>query len=157
MTTTTRRSPNDVAHEVSRHVAALLTPDLLKRGHQYDPTCPVRGHCYVAAETLWYLLGAAACPFRSKCAPFEGKTHWWLQHRGVVLDPTAAQLGEFAQRVYDKGRGCGFLTNYPSQRTRILLRRYLVAHWEETQVCRALKHHLDSLDVDAAVPRLSST
>ena len=146
VTTSTRRYPTDIARETSRRVTALLTPDLLKRAFRPDPTCPVRGHCYVAAEALWYLLGAGASPFRPKCAPFEGTMHWWLEGLGVVVDPTAAQLGAHAQRVYDKGRGCGFMTNYPSRRTQVLLRRYLAAHPETSQARRALKEHLDTLD-----------
>ena len=153
--TAPRRSPFDHANEVARRLGALLTPDLLKRAYRPDPACPVRGHCYVATEALWYLLGAGASPFRTKWAPFEGKAHWWLEHRRVVVDPTAAQLGEHALRVYERGHGCGFLTNYPSKRTRTLLRRYLAAHPEETQVCRALKHHLDSLDADTEVLKSS--
>jgi hypothetical protein len=157
MTSSTRKSPIDVAHEVSRRVAALLTPDLLQTNRRPDPDCSARGHCYVPAEALWYLLGAGASPLRPKCAPFQGTTHWWLEYNGVVVDPTSAQLGEHPRRVYDRGRGCGFVTNYPSRRTQILLRRYLAAYPEETLACRALKNHLDSLDAATEPPISFST
>jgi len=128
--------------EVCRRVTALLTPDLLAPKFQHDPACPVRGHCYVASEALWWLLGAGASGLSVKYGRFDGANHWWLEGRRIILDPTAAQLGEHASRVYARGRSCGFLTKQPSTRTCILLRRYLDKYPEDTAATRVLRELL---------------
>jgi hypothetical protein len=115
----------------------LLKPDWRRRnadGH------PMTGHCYVAAEALWHLLGGPAAGWTPRVLGFaddrswravepgeQGLTHWWLEHEdGRRLDPTGDQ---FATPVpYERGRYQAFLTNAklagrPSIRTRKLLVR----------------------------------
>lgn len=85
---------------------------------------PLTGHCYVATEALWHLLGGA----RSGWRPFSGRgpgraggSHWWLVGPGgEVADVTARQ---FARPVdYAAGTGRGFLTRRPSARAREVIR-----------------------------------
>lgn len=108
-----------------RQVQAALTPDLL-RGRWKAQSCPLEGHCYVAAESLWYLLGCD--DWKPMCASYvdEGgkATHWWLVHRqtDAIADPTAEQyLPE--QPPYHLGKGSGFLTKKPSKRAQVVLTR----------------------------------
>lgn len=52
----------------------------------------------------------------------EGITHWFLRtNTGRVIDPTAEQFN--TKVPYNQGKGCGFLTVFPSKRAKILLRR----------------------------------
>jgi len=106
-----------------------LTPDLL-RGRwrkQTKSAHPLEGHCYVAAEALFHLLGFQWKPM---CAVYEdegGKaTHWWLVNRftGEIADPTREQYLPDSP-PYHLGKGCGFLTRTPSKRAQIVLKRIL--------------------------------
>jgi hypothetical protein len=79
------------------------------------------GHCYVAAQAVYHLLGGR----RSGWTPHSGPggaqgAHWWLQHGGQVLDPTADQYPAYD---YAQGRGRGFLTAQPSRRAQVVLER----------------------------------
>ena len=110
-----------------RRIQAKLTPDLL--APEYDwPTGRrladrVRGHCYVASEALFHMLGGLDSGWYSCQGRVEGVSHWWLENeRGDVLDPTGAQF----ERVPDylmAGQPRGFLTRQPSARAFELLRR----------------------------------
>lgn len=110
-----------------RRIQAELTPDLL--APEYDrPTGRrladrVRGHCYVASEALFYMLGGLDSDWYSCQGRVEGVSHWWLENeRGDVLDPTVTQF----ERVPDYlmvGQPRGFLTREPSARARELLAR----------------------------------
>lgn len=105
-------------------IQGSLTPDLLKpkyrkkkRRNRYT------GHCYVATEALFHMLGKKRSGFVPQVIRHEGGTHWFLKHSesGTILDLTSRQF-----RIpvpYHKGRGTGFLTRKPSKRARILMRR----------------------------------
>jgi hypothetical protein len=107
---------------------------------------PVSGHCAIAAEALYHLLGkeqAGFTPYVCKYHlrngvmvkgagpdPLRDETHWWirgpLNHTrgaGQVIDPTKAQYNEAFP--YHWGRGCGFQSplNTASKRARILIER----------------------------------
>jgi len=108
-----------------RLVQQNLTPDLLQ-GRWKQQTHPLEGHCYIAAEALWHLLGKTE--WRSVCASYidEGgkATHWWLVHKitGEIADPTKEQyLPE--QPPYHLGKNCAFLTQQPSKRAQKVLNR----------------------------------
>ena len=102
-----------------------LTPDLLK-GRWKEQTNPLEGHCYVAAEALWHLLGPG--DWTPVCASYRDAggrtTHWWLRHRrtGRIADPTAEQYAPETP-PYHLGRGSGFLTRKPSRRAQVVLDR----------------------------------
>ena len=101
-------------------VVSQLTDDL-RRPPYKGSSNPLTGHCYVASEALYHLLGSrdwVPCNIQH-----EGGPHWYLKNKvtGEVLDATA---GQFETPVpYEKGRGKGFLTKEPSKRAKELLSR----------------------------------
>jgi len=104
-------------------IRSNLTPDLRKVETPAEAN-PVAGHCYVASEALYHLLGGK----ESGLTPHSGKLgqgmHWWLEDEtGAVLDPTMDQLPEGYN--YHAGRGRGFLTKTPSKRAQTLIERVL--------------------------------
>lgn len=106
---------------------------------------PLSGHCAIAAEALYDLLGGAAagytpyvCSYHEKDgrdvyarAPqgYEPLTHWWLRasdgaQRGAggVVDPTAGQYSY--PFPYHYGQAAGFMSPFPpSQRARTIIAR----------------------------------
>jgi phage gp45-like len=90
---------------------------------------PLSGHCYVAAEALWHLIGGKKSGFVPQVLSHgswpkglnPGETHWFLRRGRKILDPTA---GQFETEIdYDKGRGTGFLTREPSNRAKTVMER----------------------------------
>lgn len=72
---------------------------------------PLAGHCYVASEVLWNLLGGINSdyfPYRLKIKE-TGDSHWFLKHNhtGNILDITAEQY-DFKLN-YDEAKRCMFL------------------------------------------------
>lgn len=119
-----------------------LTPDLLDKKllSGWSPANPLYGHCYVATESLWWLLryyysDAPTEPRHGKDG--HGVTHWWLVTRdGEILDPTEEQYTSVGEvPPYDAVvAGGGFQSNKkyvePSCRSRILIER-VAAHLGE--------------------------
>ncbi len=120
---------------MSRHLIARiqrhLTDDLLSSMWRKLRTANNRlsGHCYVAAEALWHLLGGPASGYVPHVISHRtwpkglnpGETHWFLRKGERILDPTAGQFdGKIA---YNRGRPTGFLTQRPSRRACILIER----------------------------------
>jgi hypothetical protein len=104
---------NKLIRQVQKH----LTDDLRRKPYKGNPN-PLAGHCYVASEVLFHLLGAEWLPCFVK---HEGAPHWFLRNRrtGKVLDATASQ---FKTPVpYERGKGKGFLTKKPSRRAQVIL------------------------------------
>jgi len=111
--------------ELILKIQKSLTPDLL-RGRWVNQSHPLEGHCYIAAEALWYLLGCNN--WKPMCASYKDKhgkaTHWWLEHKKTreIADPTKEQY--FPDNPpYHMGKGIGFLTKHPSKRAMIILER----------------------------------
>lgn len=75
------------------------------------------GHCYVASEAVYHLLGRGTPHY----VHVGDATHWYLVVDGTVVDPTSDQFD--VEPPYANGRGCGFLTRQPSQRTSAVLGR----------------------------------
>ena len=95
--------------------------DLRRSPWQGDP-CPVAGHCYVASEALYHLLGGAAAGFTVHFIRHEGAPHWFLRDpAGQVLDLTAAQFD--TPVPYHQAKRKGFLTKRPSARAGDLAQR----------------------------------
>ena len=103
---------------------ALPSADHLRRSPWRGGSNPYAGHCYVASETLFYLMGGKAAGLTPHTVRVEGVVHWFLRDAsGAVLDPTADQ---FDQEVpYHLSRGRGFLTRQPSKRAAELTQRVL--------------------------------
>jgi hypothetical protein len=102
-----------------------LTSDLLKkpyRGHHNK----FYGHCYVASETLYHLLGGKDAGLKIYHGRDElGIVHWWLEDgEGIILDPTSRQYTDEGKvPPYDKKKRGTFLTQLPSKRAKILMER----------------------------------
>jgi hypothetical protein len=106
---------------LTRALQAGLSPDLLTPDWRARATTPLSGHCYVASEAAWHLLGGTKSTWRPQVARVGDITHWWLQGPDGILDITA---GQFADPFdYSLGRGCGFLTKQPSKRAQRLMDR----------------------------------
>ncbi len=110
-----------------RKIQSSLTPDLLSKDWK-NQSSPLEGHCYVAAEALWHLLGKEN--WKPMRAPYlrKGKkaTHWWLVNRksGKIADPTKEQFLP-DNPPYHLGKGNGFLTKNPSRRAKVVIDRVL--------------------------------
>jgi hypothetical protein len=114
---------------------SVLTPDLLSKAERDIPkgAHPTTGHCAVAAEALFFLLGGKPYGYKAMVATYyvdgERCTHWWIVNKdGDILDPTAKQFT--GTPPYHLGKGTGFqgirYNDYgpvPSKRARILLNR----------------------------------
>ena len=106
-----------------RLIQKALTPDLLSPAQRaiLRGAHPTEGHCAVAAEAAYHMLGGKAAGWVPKVLPknvLGHTTHWWIENKvtGERIDPTAEQ---FPFKVpYEKGRGCGFQcpTGGPSKR-----------------------------------------
>lgn len=98
-----------------------LTPDLLNKIYQGNAN-KFFGHCYVASEAAYYLLGGKIKGWKSMFIKHEGYPHWFLKHNsGIIIDITNQQFKTTVD--YDKAIGKGFLTKIPSKRTQVLLKR----------------------------------
>lgn len=111
---------------VVRNVQKCLTSDLLKPEYlAIKNRHRLEGHCYVAAEVVYHLLGGKKAGLTAVVARLpEGGTHWWVKTAdGTIIDPTKEQFRE--ERIpYELGKPTGFLTRLPSKRTKIVIGRY---------------------------------
>jgi len=104
-----------------RKIKTNLSPDLLKPQFKGSEN-PIAGHCYVASETLFHLLGGKEKGYVACTLKHEGVSHWWiLGPSKEIYDITANQFK--IPVPYEKGRKCGFLTKNPSKRAKILINR----------------------------------
>ena len=106
-----------------RKVQRSLSDDLLKPGQKGRGKGPLAGHCYVAAQALWHLLGAERSGWSPVSHTRHGVTHWWLENdQGRRLDPTGAQFPDGFP--YERGTRRGFLTGgTPSKRAQVVIDR----------------------------------
>ena len=115
--------------EVIRKVRSVLSDDLLSKKYQYIIELKKKdvstGHCYIAAEALYHMIGGKKSGYASYVARDEDETHWWLQNKsGQILDPSKQQYTKMGLRPpYHNGRACGFLTQKPSKRAKIIMKR----------------------------------
>lgn len=89
------------------------------------------GHCAIATEALYYILGGKKKGFAPKVFSYieNGSkfTHWWLVNENdEIIDPTAEQYNGFTN--YHLGRRIGFMQpqKKPSKRAQILIDRFKV-------------------------------
>lgn len=100
----------------------LLKPEYRKLENRHRTT----GHCYIASEALYHLIGGKDRVSSYSGRDSENDTHWWLVDKvtGEIYDPTAEQYyHENEKPPYENGRPCGFLTRVPSKRCAVLLER----------------------------------
>ena len=112
-----------------------LSPDLLKGYWKDKGGHRLAGHCYVATEVLYLLIGRQQSKYRPyvlnhKICPqllAEGETHWYLMNpndMSDVVDITEEQFGE-KKVPHAKGVPNGMM-NHPergSKRARIVIER----------------------------------
>jgi hypothetical protein len=131
-----RRNPSPREAEALRAIRANLTPDLLAGEYRAcAATHPLAGHCSVATEALYFMLGGKAAGYTPMNVrhPVKGNargvSHWYLRTPdNRYLDPTADQFDTPVD--YASGRGRGFPTPRqghaeppPSKRAATLLQR----------------------------------
>ena len=99
-----------------------LSQDLLKPQFKGHPN-KLWGHCYVASEALYHLLGADASYYRPMRIKVNSVNHWFLKNKKTneILDVTAEQF-DF-KLDYSKAKNAAFLTKKPSKRCKILIER----------------------------------
>lgn len=105
--------------ELTNLVRSFLRDDLRRPKYRGNPN-QMAGHCYVASEALFHLLGGKAAGWKPMQITHEGEPHWFLRGPGgEILDPTADQ---FVTPVpHAMARGKGFLTAKPSKRAQIII------------------------------------
>lgn len=93
---------------VVKAVQSCLTPAALKKEYRGHPN-PLHGHCFVASQAVWFLLGGKKAGWKGVTMKVDGVPHWFLRNErtGKVIDPTA---GQFSRKLTYEGRGCGFQT-----------------------------------------------
>jgi hypothetical protein len=132
---------------ISETLISCLTPDLLssKWVQLADPNNPVSGHCAIATECMYDILGGARAGYLPFVCSYHynaggtfipglsksgvNMTHWWLRRpkqsgrgRGEVYDVSVNQYKEPFKYYF--GRPSGFMSpTPPSKRARILLSR----------------------------------
>jgi len=113
-------------------IQQALTPELLKKDQvkQLTGIHPTEGHCAIAAEAAFHLLGGKAAGWIAVVLPrivLGNNTHWWIEHRitGERIDPTAEQFGD-DPIPYHLGKRTGFMCprkGQPSKRAAIVINR----------------------------------
>jgi hypothetical protein len=105
--------------QIKQLIISNLTADLLNK--KYHPNNnSLAGHCYVASEVAYHLLGGKAEGWTPQFIKHESQSHWFLKHNsGFILDITAKQFQSSID--YSQAIGKGFLTKQPSKRARKLL------------------------------------
>lgn len=112
-------------------IRKVLSPDLLKSQYRaQNAGNPMFGHCYVASEALYHLLGGPTSGYVPRHGrDANGIVHWWLADKqtGDILDPTEAQYTSQGDvPPYDRAMGGGFLTREPSRRAQEVISRVRV-------------------------------
>jgi hypothetical protein len=106
-------------------INASLTPELLSPAWAAKVKTgdhPLKGYCYVATEALYYLFGKKY-GFKPHVVRINNGTHWFLRNGFLILDPTAAQFGNWQSIPYNLGHHNPFLSPKPSKRATTLIKR----------------------------------
>ena len=108
-------------------IQSVLSKDLLSptwKNIVEDGDHVSTGHCYIAAEAIYHLLGGKEAGLKPYVAREGDETHWWIQRGQEIIDPTAEQyLSIGLYPPYSKGKGSGFLTKDPSKRAKLIISR----------------------------------
>ncbi len=105
-------------------VLASLSPELvLPQFRKLQENHPLGGHCYVASEAIYYLLGGRESGYMPASVTHEGVKHFYLKHRetGSTLDLTSGQFR--TPPDYKQGRGSAYRQSEPSKRAAIVIAR----------------------------------
>jgi hypothetical protein len=110
---------------VIKVVQRALTDDLRQAEYRGNSN-PLAGHCYVAAEAIYHLLGGKAAGLTPAHVMHEGRSHWFLKGPDGIIDATVSQFK--SQPYYNHARHSGFLTRQPSKRAQIVIDRVLYGY-----------------------------
>ena len=126
--------------QVREAVRSSLTNDLRKPKYRNNSNA-MAGHCYVASEAAYHMLGGKEAGWTPQQINHEGDSHWYLKNKdGRILDLTSDQFKTSVP--YDEGKGKGFLTVEPSERAQTVMDRAqsriktqapLAKEWDETK------------------------
>lgn len=108
--------------ELATLIRSVLRDSDRKPKYQGNPN-PMAGHCYVASELAYHMLGGRAQGWVPQFVWHEGERHWYLGHpgAGIIFDLTVDQFETMPDR--EKARGIGFLTRGPCYRTLAVMGR----------------------------------
>jgi len=132
-----------IAEFLINEIQSELSTDLLKEEyriqHETEDVHPQTGHCYVASEALYWLLGGPNTDlFTPVVGRIEGESHWAIRYNregqnDLYFDPTSDQFGGLSREDHAGMTGTGFMSRQPSKRCRKLLvriRKELFPAWE---------------------------
>lgn len=108
--------------QVAHRVRNALTDSDRNPPYRGDPN-PLTGHCYVASEAAYHVLGGKDAGWKPMFVRHEGAPHWFLRNErsGQDLDITAGQFRTTPD--YAAAKGKGFLTRDPSKRALSVIER----------------------------------
>jgi predicted DNA-binding protein (MmcQ/YjbR family) len=113
---------NKEQYKLSRKIIKHLSSDLLlSKYKEKNKKNPLFGHCYVASETAYHLFAKKA-GYKSFHLFHELSSHWFLKNNDdKIIDLTADQFSW--KPPYHLAKRKAFLTNKPSKRAKILMKR----------------------------------
>lgn len=103
-----------MSRSLCNKIKAALTPELVKP--EYRGSHPLSGHCYVASEAFYHLVGGKPMQMNH-----EEISHWFIKYDDQIIDLTVDQFESTPD--YSQAKGRGFLTKKPSKRCQIVLDR----------------------------------
>jgi hypothetical protein len=116
---TRNKNPTTKEQNLIRKIQRVIEtrPQLLKEPYRTrvkQGAHPHTGHCYVASQALYSLLGAKGGGYSPLCMQHEGGSHWAIlrEKDGAILDPTVAQFKTTPD--YSKGVRKGYC--HPKQK-----------------------------------------
>ena len=104
--------------EIIKAIRYCLTDSLRKPKYRGHPN-RFKGHCYVASEAAYHLLGGKEAGYKPMQIKHEGDSHWFLRHENRIIDITQDQFE--TRPKWHLARGKGFLTHNPSMRAWVLM------------------------------------
>lgn len=103
-------------------IAYALTDDLRRKPYKGNKNTLV-GHCYVASEAFFHIMGGSDAGWVPMYIRHEDAPHWFVWNKNTldIVDITASQFKTLVP--YELAIGKGFLTRQPSRRAQILIGR----------------------------------
>ncbi len=138
------KAATDKVAKLVDQVRGALGDDMLKPEYRGAKGC-MKGHCYVASEALYHLLGGKSSGWVPHSISHEGGPHWYLKHMGGrIVDPTSDQFN--TPVPYHKGAPKDFLTPLPSALAREALDRMLGDQKLKPEKAAEIKGEKETLD-----------
>lgn len=113
-------NPTHKERRVADAIRAHLHTASLHTKYKHKAGKGTAGHCYIASEAAYHMLGGHAAGYKPVNLKHEGESHWYLRHTGKDgvrhLDLTSDQFQTLVPHA--EGKGKGFLTKHPSKRAR---------------------------------------